>query len=66
MCIALLLTLPFLSYANNWIQKADCGGQERDAPVGFSIYGKGYIGTGGTNYEGISQTFIRLRRVKSM
>ncbi len=46
-----------LCNADGWIQKADCGGQERDAPVGFSINGKGYIGTGGTNYEGISQTF---------
>ncbi len=46
-----------LCYADGWIQKADNGGQERDAAVGFSINGKGYIGTGGTNYEGISQTF---------
>jgi hypothetical protein len=28
-------------------------GQERNAAGGFAIYGKGYIGTGGTNYDGI-------------
>ena len=38
---------------NTWTQKADCGGAERIYPVGFSIGGKGYLGTGwdGSAYQ---------------
>ena len=31
---------------NAWTQKADFGGGPREQAVGFSIGGKGYIGTG--------------------
>ncbi|MBA3647779.1 MAG: fibronectin type III domain-containing protein [Chitinophagales bacterium] len=34
---------------NTWIKKANCGGWERGQAVGFSIDGKGYIGTGFNN-----------------
>jgi len=49
--IAFLQTANLCS-ADGWIQKADYGGGEKEAPVGFSINGKGYIGTGS-----VSQTF---------
>ena len=42
--------------ANTWIQKADFGGLERYAAVGFSIGSKGYIGTG-FGYGGTSDDF---------
>ncbi|HUM47271.1 MAG TPA: T9SS type A sorting domain-containing protein [Chitinophagales bacterium] len=35
--------------SNTWTQKADFAGGERFGAVGFSICGKGYIGTGGSN-----------------
>ncbi|MEO6166214.1 MAG: hypothetical protein ABIO46_02705, partial [Chitinophagales bacterium] len=34
---------------NNWLQKADFGGAARTGATSFSINGKGYIGTGGSN-----------------
>ncbi|QEC66907.1 T9SS type A sorting domain-containing protein [Panacibacter ginsenosidivorans] len=36
-----------LSTPNTWTQKADFGGADRGYAVGFSINGKGYLGTGG-------------------
>lgn len=38
-------TLPFAN-SNTWQQKANFGGTAREGAVGFSIGGKGYIGTG--------------------
>ena len=35
-----------------WTQKADFGGTGRDAAVGFSIGGKGYVGTGNNGSTG--------------
>src|SRR5205823_1390002 len=32
---------------DTWVQKANVGGGTRNSAVGFSIGGKGYIGTGG-------------------
>src|SRR4030095_11534791 len=47
-----LLTIAFTAFAlasqaqDYWTQKADFGGTGRHGAVGFSIDGKGYIGTG--------------------
>jgi len=38
-----------ISFSNFWLPKEDFGGSARDQAVGFSIDGKGYIGTG---YDG--------------
>jgi len=40
-----------------WIPKSDFGGVERSEALGFSIQGKGYIGLGITNVNGIT-TFL--------
>lgn len=47
----------FFSNADSWIQKADFAGNPRGGAVGFSINGKGYIGTGSAMNEGYSKTF---------
>jgi N-acetylneuraminic acid mutarotase len=33
-------------YAESWVQKSDFGGAESEGTVSFTIYGKGYMGTG--------------------
>ncbi|MCY7410952.1 MAG: hypothetical protein LH473_11815 [Chitinophagales bacterium] len=50
--IAFLVATNIFCYADSWIQKADHGGNGIvAAAVGFSINGKGYVGTGsGTNF----------------
>src|SRR5580765_3677596 len=43
---------------NTWTQKADIGTNNRFDAVGFSISGKGYVGTGyGGYYDGYYQDF---------
>ncbi len=37
---------PLACTPNTWTQKADFGGTAREAAVGFSVDGKGYVGTG--------------------
>ncbi|HKR05701.1 MAG TPA: T9SS type A sorting domain-containing protein [Bacteroidia bacterium] len=44
--ILILCLLANLSQADSWTQKADLPGDDRGAAAGFSINGKGYIGTG--------------------
>lgn len=38
--------MPFVCFAQTWIPRADVGGPGRYYGVGFSIGGKGYLGTG--------------------
>ncbi|TAL60194.1 MAG: hypothetical protein EPN85_07745, partial [Bacteroidetes bacterium] len=45
------------SQTNTWIPKANYGGGERTAAVGFSIGTKGYIGTGSGHYNGLQKDF---------
>lgn len=47
--ILVTLTNSCLFAQGAWTQKANVGGTTRTGAVGFSINGKGYIGTGGTN-----------------
>jgi N-acetylneuraminic acid mutarotase len=44
--MVLIIIFTYSQTSNTWIQKADFGGSERAYAVGFSINGKGYIGTG--------------------
>ncbi len=55
--LLLILHSSFYSRADQWIQKSDFGGNGRNNAVGFSINGKGYIGTGGAISENYSKTF---------
>lgn len=49
--LTLLLITMFANAQDTWVQKADFGGATRTGAAGFSIAGKGYIGTGFSNYE---------------
>ena len=42
---------------DTWTQKADFGGTAREWAVGFSIGGKGYLGTG---YDGNVSRIVRI------
>jgi hypothetical protein len=67
-CIILIITVLYsllcadmlFAAGNTWSQKADFGGTGRFAAVGFSVEGKGYIGTGwGVSYTNHTQEFIK-------
>src|SRR6185436_9052623 len=44
--LPVLCMLSYFVHADSWTQKADLPGDDRGASAGFSINGKGYIGTG--------------------
>jgi N-acetylneuraminic acid mutarotase len=46
--LVLILILPIFTKADYWLQKANFGGISRADATGFSLNGKGYIGTGYT------------------
>jgi len=53
-----ITTIAFRSHAQGtWTQKSDVGGTARLAGVGFSIGGKGYIGTGDSHGYGRKKDF---------
>lgn len=54
--IILITGLNIIHAQDTWTQKADFGGGNRCRAVGFSIEGKGYLGTG-TSFDSIGSAF---------